>query len=181
MNNNCYDKQRERANFRKAELVRLLGGKCVKCGYHENYAALEFHHMNPSEKSFQLDARHIANTSKELLMEEVEKCILLCSNCHKEIHHPYLSTSLVDKWTIDTGNKTRTIYKEKKKSKCPVCGEMFDSVKGKKYCSNECRKKSKGYPEKNEVMEKYKELKSQQKVAEFFGLTRKIIINILKS
>jgi len=181
MNNNSYDRQKERANFRKAELVRLLGGECSKCGYHENYSALEFHHVEPSKKSFQLDARHIANTSKELLMEEVGKCVLLCSNCHKEVHHPDLSTSLVDKWTLNAGNEIRTIHKEKKKSKCPICGEMFDSVKGKKYCSDVCRKKAKGYPEKDKVVEKYKELKSQQKVAEFFGLTRKIIINILKS
>lgn len=181
MNYNYYEKQKERAMFRKAELVKLLGGKCSKCGYHENYAALEFHHVNPSEKSFQLDARHIANTSKELLLEEIKKCVLLCSNCHKEVHHPNLSFENVEEWFKKADTTTRSVYKEKKKNVCPVCGKEFYGPKGKKFCSDECRKKSKGYPDKELVVEKYKELKSQKKVAEFFGLTRKIVIGILKS
>ena len=63
MNPNDYDKQQIRAWSRKLELVKLMGGCCSKCGYKDNIAALEFHHINPEEKSFQLDSRHLSNTS----------------------------------------------------------------------------------------------------------------------
>lgn len=180
MNPNDYERQKERASVRKSELVKLLGGKCSICGYNKNYAALEFHHVNPGDKNFQLDSRHLSNTSKELLLEEVKKCILVCSNCHKEVHHPDLEKQVVDEKLEMLDHGIRSVYKKKKMSKCPVCGNEFEQSKGKIYCSNECRIKDKGYPSKELVLEKYGELKSQQKVAEFFGLTRKIIIDILK-
>ena len=87
MNPNEYRKQKERALKRKLELIELKGGKCEKCGYDKNIAALEFHHLNPSEKSFQIDSRHLSNTHIDKLKIEVNKCILLCANCHREIHN----------------------------------------------------------------------------------------------
>jgi predicted Zn-ribbon and HTH transcriptional regulator len=59
MNPNDYLKQKERALSRKLEIIRLKGGKCERCGYDKNIAALEFHHLDPSIKSFQLDSRHL--------------------------------------------------------------------------------------------------------------------------
>lgn len=179
MNPNYYEKQKKRAHIRKMELVESMGGKCCRCGYDKNYAALEFHHINPEEKSFQLDARRIANTSKELLLEEAKKCLLLCSNCHHELHNPDCGKDNVDE-EYKNFDKKFSIYRGKRETICPVCGKAFDYVKGKLYCSKECREKDKNYPPKEEVVRKYSELKSQQKVADYFGLTRKIIINILK-
>ena len=69
-------------------MINFLGGCCSKCGYNKNYAALEFHHVK--DKSFSLDSRKISNTSMSKLLEELKKCILLCSNCHKEHHYPDL-------------------------------------------------------------------------------------------
>ncbi len=147
------------------------------CGYRRNYAALEFHHVNPEQKSFQLDARHLSNTSMESILNEAKKCILLCSNCHKEVHNPNLDSTTVE--ALETQKKS-LFEGNRKKSICPVCGKSFDFEKGKIYCSPECRYKSKNYPSHEEVVEKYNELKSQQKVAEYYGLTRKIICGILK-
>ena len=65
MNPNDYVKQKERALSRKLELIKLKGGKCERCGYDKNIAALEFHHLDPSTKSFQLDSRHLSNTTRE--------------------------------------------------------------------------------------------------------------------
>lgn len=177
MNPNFYENQRLRAISRKRELINMMGGQCCKCGYKKNYAALEFHHIEPSEKSFQLDARHLSNTAMETIIEESKKCILVCSNCHKEIHNPSFESDIID--SLKT-NKKSIFVKKKKQTVCPVCGKSFDSCKGKIYCSRECRIKDKGYPDKEEVLIKYNELKSQKKVAEYYGLTRKIIINILK-
>ena len=67
----------------KHEIVKYKGGKCEICGYNKCEAALEFHHLNPDEKEFQLSG----NTySLEKMKKEVDKCILVCSNCHREIH-----------------------------------------------------------------------------------------------
>ena len=177
MNPNYYKKQQERAWSRKLELVRMLGGKCSVCGYDKNLSALEFHHKNPGEKDFQLDSRHLSNTNVEKIMKEVEKCVLLCSNCHREIHHPEQDTSVLE--SVQLNNKS--VFDPKRKlSVCEFCGTEFIYESGKRFCSEECRKKSKGYPERDEVQKKYEELKSQRKVAEYYGLTRKIIIGILK-
>ena len=84
MNYNDYNSQKLRGLKRKLELIESRGGKCEVCGYDKNIAALEFHHINPDEKEFQLDMRHLSNTSLERLQNEVNKCQLLCANCHRE-------------------------------------------------------------------------------------------------
>lgn len=177
MNPNNYKKQQERAWSRKLELIKMMGGKCSKCGYDKNIAALDFHHLNPKEKSFQLDARHLSNTHMEKIMEEVKKCVLLCANCHREIHYPEQKMSVMENKVLT--NKSLKEPK-RKKSVCEFCGKEYDACKGKHFCSKECQEKAKNYPPKEKVIEKYNELKSQKKVAEYFGLTRKIIIGILK-
>ena len=66
------------------ELVRKLhGGKCVRCGYDAYTGALEFHHIDPNQKDFT-----ISNDRAKLeeSIEESKKCVLLCANCHREIH-----------------------------------------------------------------------------------------------
>lgn len=76
--------RKERRRLRKKKLVELFGGKCVQCGYHKNNTALEFHHTK--NKLFGLSAPNITRYSWETILKEAEKCILLCSNCHKELH-----------------------------------------------------------------------------------------------
>lgn len=68
----------------KLQAIKMLGGKCSICGYNKCVDALEFHHRNPKEKEFKLGS---GNTmSWEEYKNELKKCILVCSNCHKEIH-----------------------------------------------------------------------------------------------
>lgn len=90
-NPNDYIAQQKRAKRRKAELIALKGGKCSVCGYSRNTAALCFHHLR--DKKFGIDSRHISNTTWEKLLAELEKCILVCHNCHAEIHHPQCGTN----------------------------------------------------------------------------------------
>lgn len=80
------DKVRNVINWRKdkkAKLVDYKGGCCQNCGYKKSIGALEFHHIDPNEKDFTISAKSYAY---ERLKKEVDKCILVCSNCHIEIH-----------------------------------------------------------------------------------------------
>ena len=68
----------------KKQAIKLLGGKCSICGYNKCIDALEFHHKDPSNKDFKIGS---GNTmSWKTYKYEALKCILVCSNCHKEIH-----------------------------------------------------------------------------------------------
>ena len=68
----------------KLKAIDLLGGKCVKCGYDDHPAALEFHYKDENTKSFAIGMA--ANKAWSIIEKELEKCELLCSNCHR-IHH----------------------------------------------------------------------------------------------
>ena len=182
MNSNNYKKQCERALKRKLELIELKGGECEVCGYNNNIAALDFHHINPEDKNFQLDSRHLSNTHIDKLKQEVDKCILVCANCHREIHNPKFNKNNIG-IVLEEFNTTKNIKVnsiKKKQKVCPECGKEFNSIKGKIYCSNECRLKAKHYPSLEEINIIYNELKSWNKVAEHFNLTRKIIQGIRK-
>ncbi len=72
----------------KKELVKYKGGKCERCGYNKSLYALHFHHVNPNEKDFSL-SEYFKKSSKidmDLFKKEIDKCILVCANCHAEIH-----------------------------------------------------------------------------------------------
>lgn len=66
----------------KQRLVEYKGGKCIICGYNKCNRALEFHHLDRNNKSFSISN---TNIKYEKLQAEVDKCILVCSNCHCEI------------------------------------------------------------------------------------------------
>jgi glutaredoxin len=67
----------------KKKAVELKGGKCENCGYDRYIGALEFHHLDPTKKELTISKTRI---SFENLLKELEKCLLLCSNCHREEH-----------------------------------------------------------------------------------------------
>ena len=59
---------------------------CAKCGYDKCDGSLVFHHVNPEDKKFPVNAKYIYQEI-DLLIDEINKCILLCANCHGEIHY----------------------------------------------------------------------------------------------
>ncbi len=67
----------------KKKLVDYKGGKCQLCDYNKSLNALHFHHLDPNEKDFSISGKSL---SFDKLKNEVDKCILVCSNCHSEIH-----------------------------------------------------------------------------------------------
>jgi hypothetical protein len=80
-----YKKKMDRRKYLKRIGLKLLGGKCIVCGYEKCEAALEFHH-NRGQKEETI-TNLLKNSSKEKLLKELNKCILLCANCHREVHH----------------------------------------------------------------------------------------------
>lgn len=61
------------------------GGKCIVCGYKKCQRALSFHHLNSKEKEFGLSSKGLTR-SWERIKKEIDKCVLVCANCHMEIH-----------------------------------------------------------------------------------------------
>lgn len=85
-----YRAQQARGLRRKIERVVAAGGRCSRCGYRRNLAALTWHHLDPADKRFSLDMRAFSNRSSAQIDLEVAKCVLLCANCHAEVHFPAL-------------------------------------------------------------------------------------------
>ena len=77
-------RSRERRRGFKEKCVEYKGGICEECGYSKCVAALSFHHLDSSKKEFQIsDTRY---KKWEIVKDELDKCELLCNNCHAEKH-----------------------------------------------------------------------------------------------
>lgn len=61
------------------------GGKCMICGYKRCQDALDFHHRDPKNKNFGLSVKGLTR-SWDKIKVEIDKCVLVCANCHREIH-----------------------------------------------------------------------------------------------
>jgi len=73
-----------RRHKRQAEIIKLGGGACQKCGYNKCARALCFHHLDPATKEFNISGKETLNWDR--IVAEAKKCILLCMNCHVETH-----------------------------------------------------------------------------------------------
>ena len=81
----CIDAVRKRRLKVKLLSLEYKGGCCEKCGYNKCIEALEFHHINPEVKDFEVSGNGHCK-SWETIKKELDKCLLLCANCHRELH-----------------------------------------------------------------------------------------------
>lgn len=79
------EEQKARVRSYKQRAVEYKGGKCVKCGYDKCLASLDFHHEDPTQKD--PNWRKMRSWKFEKIKDELDKCILVCRNCHGEIHY----------------------------------------------------------------------------------------------
>lgn len=68
--------------------LTMLKKPCAKCGEQRPYV-IEFHHIDPKDKSFEVGKAVSGNVNRNLILSEIEKCVCLCSNCHNEYHYFY--------------------------------------------------------------------------------------------
>lgn len=124
---NYIDVKNYRLN-RKKDMVYVMGDKCQICGYNKCQAALEFHHINPEEKEFTFNSA--MNYSWALVRKELQKCILVCSNCHREIHsnliNKPLSSSFIEERAKEIDNKI-DLLKHGQTYYCKECGAIIST------------------------------------------------------
>lgn len=82
------DIEKSRYAENKKMAVKYLGGCCSECGYKRNITALEFHHLGSEDKEYNISIGLKTGRGIENIKPELEKCICLCANCHREVHHP---------------------------------------------------------------------------------------------
>lgn len=160
-----------RSAERKLELIEYKGGKCEICGYNKNLAVLNFHHIDSNKKSFNIDGRLLANKKMEDLIDESDKCMLLCANCHQELHH--------ENHDIETIKQLLEEHKSKRNKKevyvCKDCGKILNIENKTQLCS-ECyikhsvERRKVERPNKEELQELLKE-NSLNKIGKMFGVS----------
>lgn len=75
----------KRRNKVRAMAIKILGGRCMICGYNKCPDVLEFHHRDPKRKEFNLSLDKLTRSWDQVELE-LRKCVLLCANCHREYH-----------------------------------------------------------------------------------------------
>ena len=82
---NCSSQKNiERQQINKQKAVAYKGGKCCICGYSKSLRSLNFHHTDPIQKEFSIAKHKCLNWADT--QQELDKCVLVCANCHGEIH-----------------------------------------------------------------------------------------------
>ena len=123
----------------KARLIEYKGGKCQLCGYNKPFpSAYHFHHRDPLTKSFNLSAKG-CTLKFETLQKEADKCDLLCSNCHAELHDiQYQNNEYLKKDELINRNLRQPNQMEIRQ--CEFCNADFETkYPNKRYCNDLCR------------------------------------------
>lgn len=134
-------KMREWYRGKKKRAVEYKGGACESCGYSRSLAALEFHHRDPKEKDFKLSSPHVRQPWHKQ-KTELDKCSLLCANCHREKHE-----ELMQQAHSRLHEEVRGLVPERPPSLgkvqkyCESCGASFESyvAQGQRFCSRDCK------------------------------------------
>ena len=136
-----YEKLKKWRRATKERIIESFGSSCGICEYHRSKKALELHHLDPSKKDPSFSKWITKCPSWEKTVIELRKCVLLCANCHREVHDE--DCGLVVPSNIRKYDEAFTFYKGKSKlfDDCPVCGEK-KKIKNKT-CSLQCSGKLK--------------------------------------
>jgi endogenous inhibitor of DNA gyrase (YacG/DUF329 family) len=124
----------------KLKCIEYKGGKCEICGYDKCPASLAFHHLDPSQKDFGISSSGFSR-SFEKCKPELDKCILVCMNCHGEIHYKEYQDSRLQR-IEEINSEKRKLGKSVNKN-CAYCKKeivVFASqLKERNFCSRNCK------------------------------------------
>lgn len=119
--------KRWRRNTKK-KFILAMGNQCNICGYDKCDEALEFHHVDPNEKDITWGSLRANIKSFEAIAQELKKCILICSNCHKEVHSIHSKTQVPKDWEPFNDEVLKQInegiHESVPKDECPQCGRL---------------------------------------------------------
>lgn len=125
------DAHRTQKRAIKHILVEYKGGVCVECGYDKCEGALQFHHLDPQSKDFSLSHINPNSISMEELQKEVDKCIILCANCHAKKHFVDDKVGLI----MRLPPSSSPVYESRK---CRICESEFIPNNGNRYYCYSC-------------------------------------------
>lgn len=157
---------------RKENLVKVLGSQCCLYGYDKCLGALEFHHIEPENKKYQLSNGNCHKIEDDL--EEAKKCILVCSNCHREIHTTDIYKNInLWKYQIYNDDYANTLVHKEKEYKCSECGVPITKYSRSGLCSSCVQKRNrivKNRPSREELKKLIRE-KSFVEIARMYDCT----------
>lgn len=164
--------KRWRKNF-KQKIIDGYGGKCMSCGYDKCNSALELHHVNPKLKELSF-GRIVANPkSFATIVSEIKKCVLVCSNCHREIHAGIRLCPEQREFIVPEFKRIQTM------DKCPVCGKEKNSFQ--KTCSRTCAAKLSGKVDWDNVnLESRLKFQSISEIADSLDVTYTAVVKRMK-
>lgn len=117
----------------KTKMVEAMGGKCQCCGYNVCKEALAFHHIDPAQKDIGFGSLRANPKKWEKVVEELKKCILVCHNCHSEIH---AGVRAVPSEYAIFDDKFSNWKQIEEYNECSVCNK--EKPAKQKFCSHKC-------------------------------------------
>jgi wobble nucleotide-excising tRNase len=102
-------------------MITSMGGRCNCCGYDSCPDALAFHHLDPSQKDLSFGGARANPRNWNSIVEELRKCILVCHNCHSEIHAGYREWPEIKSYFDESFADYKKMLRDAKTSNCPVC------------------------------------------------------------
>jgi len=181
----------------KIAAVCYLGGKCQICGIVDDPSVYDFHHLNGEDKDFRISGK-LDRTSWEIIQNELDKCDLLCSRCHRKVHSKYDDTTIIEAILdlrrcqkgsvldipsvfdnlprlVSALGFSPDIINQKEQEQivvCEVCGKTLHKDQSR-FCSTRCKGKSSrkvDRPSRSKLSEMLKEM-SINAIAKLYGVS----------
>ena len=168
----------------KQLMIESMGGECQICGYKKCSSVLTFHHLDPSTKELQFGVIVKRFVSWARIVRELRKCVLLCHNCHSEVHAGMASIPESAKSFDESyANVTRGNVVLVNDGVCPTCLKVFErsaSQKKQKYCSRVCYNEAMGMTDLQKLVSLKRESHSNVKIAQILGVSEMTVRKHLK-
>lgn len=165
----------------KEHIVKAFGGECCCCGYKKTNGALALHHLDPKEKDFPLSGLRAHKNNWTAIVQELRKCILVCHNCHSEIHEgetsiPSTASSFDESFAEFVEFRSKPKHKKRtvKMTPCLICGTQKNFKRN--FCSYKCLHKSQEKVSWEQVdLSKCLETKTKAQLAKELGVSEATI------